>query len=172
MRFRRRHLKQVASTGLVDRHVERLNSLAYELSLRALDQQERVLGELRSRTGLVFAGSSIAASFLGARAVANHGLGWLSSIALAAFAVSLAPTIYILLPKGTFVFALRGTTLIEDPQTNSLEISELHRRLAYWLEGFYVDNQPAIARLYRLYQLAVAAVVLEVILWGVQIVLA
>ena len=69
-----------------------------------------------------------------------------------------------MLPKGTFVFALRGTTLIEDPQTNSLEIPELHRRLAYWLEGFYVDNQPAIARLYRLYQLAVAAVVLEVIL--------
>jgi len=120
----------------------------------------------------IFAGSSIAASFLGARAVANHGLGWLSSVALAAFAVSLAPTIYILLPRGAFVFALRGTTLIEDPQTNSLEIPELHRRLTYWLEGFYVANRPAIARLYRLYQLAVTAVVLEVILWGVQLVLA
>jgi hypothetical protein len=42
-----------------------LSRLAYEASLRSLDKQEELLGELRSRTGLLLAASSLAASFLG-----------------------------------------------------------------------------------------------------------
>jgi hypothetical protein len=42
-----------------------LARLAYEASLRSLDKQEELLGELRSRTGLLLAASSVAASFLG-----------------------------------------------------------------------------------------------------------
>jgi hypothetical protein len=39
--------------------------LAYDASLRSLDKQEQVLDELRARTGLLIATSSLAASFLG-----------------------------------------------------------------------------------------------------------
>ena len=39
--------------------------LAYEAAQRALDKQERLIDELRSRTGLLLAAASLAASFLG-----------------------------------------------------------------------------------------------------------
>ena len=42
--------------------------LAYEAAQRALDKQERLLEELRSRTGLLLAAASLAASFLGREA--------------------------------------------------------------------------------------------------------
>ena len=42
--------------------------LAYEAAQRALDKQERLLEELRGRTGLLLAAASLAASFLGREA--------------------------------------------------------------------------------------------------------
>jgi len=45
-----------------------LSRLAYELSLNGLERQERVLDELRARTGTILAASALAASFLGVRA--------------------------------------------------------------------------------------------------------
>jgi hypothetical protein len=42
-----------------------LEKLAYDSALRALDKQEKVLEELRARTGILLATSSLAASFLG-----------------------------------------------------------------------------------------------------------
>jgi hypothetical protein len=41
--------------------------LAYEAALRGLDKQEGLLEELRTRTGVLLAASSLAASFLGQR---------------------------------------------------------------------------------------------------------
>jgi len=51
--------------------------LAYEAALRSLDKQEGLLEELRARTGVLLAASSLAASFLGQQAFKSpspHGL--------------------------------------------------------------------------------------------------
>jgi hypothetical protein len=61
-----------------------LELLAYELALRALDQQEAALVELRSRTGILLAASALTASFLGAPALSG-GLDVPVALALAAF---------------------------------------------------------------------------------------
>src|SRR4051794_32524508 len=42
--------------------------LAFDAALRALDKQEALLDELRSRTGALLAASALAASFLGGEA--------------------------------------------------------------------------------------------------------
>lgn len=42
-----------------------LATIAFDAGTRALDKQERVLEELRSRTGVLLAVSSLAAAFLG-----------------------------------------------------------------------------------------------------------
>jgi hypothetical protein len=78
---------------------EGLQRLAYELSLRALSQQEGVLNELRSRTGTLLAASSLVASFLGARAIGSGDYRWLTVFALIAFAVSVLACLYVLLPS-------------------------------------------------------------------------
>jgi hypothetical protein len=46
--------------------------LAFEAAQRALDKQERLLEELRSRTGLLLAVASLAASFLGREAFSGN----------------------------------------------------------------------------------------------------
>lgn len=42
-----------------------LESLAFDLSLRALGQQEKVLEELRARTGTLLTAAALVTSFLG-----------------------------------------------------------------------------------------------------------
>ena len=59
-------------------------ALAYEASLRSIDQQQKVLEEIRSRTGILLAAASLSASFLGARAFELQGVGLLSLLALGA----------------------------------------------------------------------------------------
>ena len=48
-----------------------LAQLAYDASLRSLDKQEELVAEIRSRTGVLLAASSLAASFLGEPALAD-----------------------------------------------------------------------------------------------------
>jgi hypothetical protein len=88
--------------------------LAYEAAQRALDKQERLIDELRSRTGLLLAAASLAASFLGREAFSGDPKAGLAIIALVAFLVAVAASVYVLLPKGEkFVFALVGAGLYE-----------------------------------------------------------
>jgi uncharacterized membrane protein YfcA len=71
--------------------------LAYEAAQRALDKQERLIDELRSRTGLLLAAASLAASFLGREAFAGDPKDGLAIIALVAFLVAVAASVYVLL---------------------------------------------------------------------------
>jgi hypothetical protein len=58
--------------------------LAYEAALRGLDKQEGLLEELRTRTGVLLAASSLAASFLGQQAFQNPSPRGLAITALVA----------------------------------------------------------------------------------------
>src|SRR5262249_21746416 len=68
---------------------------------------------IRARTGLVPAASSVAATFLG-RAALDRGNGGLVVLRLVAFALSVAASLSVLLPKNNLVFAVSGTTLYEE----------------------------------------------------------
>ena len=50
-----------------------LEQLSYDLALRTLAQQERVLEELRARTGVLLTATAVVASFLGGRALQTSG---------------------------------------------------------------------------------------------------
>ena len=90
-----------------------LATIAFDAATRALDKQERVLEELRSRTGVLLAASSLAAAFLG-RPALDDTRDVLAVIALLAFATSIAASVYVLLPKSTFYFALSGRYVFEN----------------------------------------------------------
>jgi hypothetical protein len=75
---------------------ETLESFAYDLSLRGLAQQERVVEELRARSGTVVAAASLVASFVGGRALDQSGLDGLNIAAGLAFLLTLGTTVYIL----------------------------------------------------------------------------
>src|SRR5688572_6972204 len=110
--------------------------LAYEASLRRLDKQEASLTEIRSRTGLLLAASSLAASFLG-RPAFDAGPIIVPLLALVAFTITIAASVYVLLPKSDFVFALVGSTVFEALYEFRDDLAEVHRRLAYDLDRFW-----------------------------------
>jgi hypothetical protein len=146
-----------------------LESLAYELSLRSLTQQEARLDELRARTATLLAASSLVSSFLGARTVERGAVGWLAVLALASFAISVVASVYVLLLKPRLIFSVRGTRLLEADYRDADRTVEAHRRLSYWLEDFVDANQPTVNRLFDVYRVAAVAVLIEVILWSVEV---
>jgi hypothetical protein len=135
-----------------------LEAFTYELSQRMLAQQEMRLDELRARTGTLLAASSVATSLLGPSAIDRDGVNTLALLARAAFAVSVR-----------LVFGVRGTRLLQEENALRDSMSEVHRRLGYWLELFFDQNQPTVDRLFFVYQVAAIAVLVEVILWTIEI---
>jgi hypothetical protein len=138
-----------------------LAELAFEQSQRRLDKQERVLEELRARTAILLAASSLAASFLANEAFGGSGGDALAVAAGAAFVLTMLSAIYVLLPRKRFVFSLIGSAVYE--QFYDLEQQEVHRRLAYDLDRFWESNDLQIARLRQGVQLAAAGLIIEVL---------
>lgn len=137
--------------------------LAYEAALRGLDKQEGLLEELRSRTGVLLAASSLAASFLGQQAFRDPSPRGLALTSLGAFVISIAASVYILLPKKNLIFAESGSGLYEGLFTVREDMAEVYRRLAYDLDRFWESNDEKIKWLTRAYTVAAASIVVEIL---------
>ena len=139
--------------------------LAYEAALRALDKQERLIDELRSRTGLLLAAASLAASFLGREAFAGHPKRGLALLALVAFLLAVGASVYVLLPKtGKFIFAMVGAGLYEGLYEVMDDLGEVYRRLAYDLDRFWDDNDVELQKPFRAFRLAALGLSAEIVI--------
>jgi len=143
--------------------MESLARIAYEAASQSLDKKERLLEEVRARTGLVLAASSLAVAFLGRSAIDNADRV-LIALALASFAISVGAAIAVLLPRPNLTFALRGAGVYEGLYDFSGDLDEVYRRLTYDLDRFWDSNDEVVGRLLRWFKLAAAAVVVEVVL--------
>jgi len=137
--------------------------LAYEAALRGLDKQEGLLEELRTRTGVLLAASSLAASFLGQQAFQNPSPRGLAITALVAFVVSIAACVFVLLPKKNLIFAEAGAGLYEGLYAVRGDMPEVYRRLAYDLDRFWDSNDKKIRWLTHAYTVAASALVIEIL---------
>ena len=91
-----------------------LAELSYDAGVRALDLQERAVEQLRARTGILLAASSLTASFLGAQTIQHEsGLSVLGGLALISLAASVLLCVYVLLPKQVFEFSLNAPQVYE-----------------------------------------------------------
>jgi hypothetical protein len=141
-----------------------LARLAFEASLRSLDKQERLLDELRARTGLLLAASSLAISFVG-RPVFQEADTLVLVLGLVAFAISIAASVYVLVPKpAKFVFSLEGSAVFEQLYEFRDDMSEIYRRLTYDLDRFWEENDDVMTRLFRWFQVAAVALAAEIML--------
>jgi hypothetical protein len=137
--------------------------LAYETALRGLDKQEELLRELRSRTGVLLAAASLAASFLGTDAFQDPSSVVLVAFALVAFITSIGASVYILTPKGELTFSQAGSGLYEGLFAYREDLAEVYRPLAYDLDRFWDSNDEGIARLFLAFRVAAVALVLEIL---------
>ena len=140
-----------------------LEKLAYESALRALDKQERLVEELRARTGIVLAASSIAVSFVGGRALAGPGAIGLALLAIACFVVSVGAAIFLLLPKSRLVFAAPAAGVITGLFAFSDDPAELYRRAADNLDRAWEGNDAIVHRLSVAFGIALCAIGVEVV---------
>jgi hypothetical protein len=141
-----------------------LAQLSFEASLRSLDKQERLLDELRARTGLLLAASSLAISFVG-RPVFQEADTLVLVLALIAFGISIAASLYVLLPKpAKFVFSLEGSAVYEQLYEFEDDMSEVYRRLTYDLDRFWEENDDVMTRLLRWFQVAAVALAAEIMI--------
>ena len=138
--------------------------LAYEAALRGLDKQEGLLDELRTRANTLLAVSSLAVSVLGREALGSADSKALTIAALAALVVSVAASVFVLLPKKQLVFAEAGVSVYEKLFEERYDMPEVYRQLAYELGHFWVSNDSQITWLSRAYTLAAIASVLGLIL--------
>lgn len=137
--------------------------LAYEAALRGLDKQEGLLEELRTRTGVLLAASSLAASFLVQQAFRYPTPKAVAVAALAAFVISTGASIFILLPKRSFIFAAAGKDLYEGFYVVRSDMAEVYRRLAYDLHRFWDSNERKVRRLSRVFALAAGSLAVEIL---------
>ncbi|HEX6602798.1 MAG TPA: hypothetical protein VF030_09175 [Solirubrobacterales bacterium] len=141
--------------------------LAYEAALRSFDKQESYLEELRARTGILLAASSIGASFLGQQAFQEPNPPGLVVAALMAFVVSIGANVFILLPKQDLVFASKSATLYEQFFSVRDNLSEVYRRLTYDLGRFRKSNEAKVRRLRQAFTIAAVALVVEILAFAV-----
>jgi len=140
-----------------------LAQISYDASVRALDKQESLLDELRSRTGILLAASSLATSFLGRDAFAGDASEILIVVALVAFVFSIGASVYVLLPRDDLVFSLVGSHVFESLYESAGDEAEIHRRLAYDLDRFWEANDKKMQRLFRAFRLGATALVVEIL---------
>ena len=141
-----------------------MERLAFEGSQRALDKQERLLDELRSRTGVLLAVASLAASFLGREAFGGDPRNGLAIVALISFLVAMGASVYVLLPKsGKFVFGLVGSGIYENLYEVRDDLAEVYRRLAYQLDRFWDQNDVELQKLFRAFRWAALALSVEIV---------
>ena len=143
-----------------------LEQLAYEAALRTLDKQAALVDDVRTRAGLLVAASSLGVSVLARPALDAEGGAFvtLGVLALLAFALSMASSVYIVIPKEDLVFSLDGRATYERLLEFRGDLREVHRRLAYQLDLFWDQNDRTIARLLRAFRIAVLALAVEIVL--------
>jgi hypothetical protein len=151
--------------------------IAYEASIRAIDDQAGVLESLRSRAGTLLAATALVTSFLGGQAIADARENvpdvqievWsVTAAAIGLFIVLALLTLAVRLPY-RMRFSLSASSMIEivdsrrdvDPVTTQ----EAHREVALRHEAMYDFNAIQIRRLLWAFRLAIVCLVAEVALW-------
>ncbi len=142
--------------------VDSLEQTTYSLARAALEEQERTLGELRQRTGMVLTAASIAASFFGAQALAHHALSLVVTLGLLAFIVCLFASVYVIAPKKGLRFAIDARVAYES--LFGEDIAEALRTLTYWLEATRETNVEAVDQHADVFLWACGALIAEIVL--------
>lgn len=148
-------------------------ALAYDEARRALEEQARSVGELRSRAGVLMTTAAIATSFLGGLSVPAHGLGPAAWIALACFALSGVTVLAALWPRRDWeLVASPGallTTFVEPVLGSAAAIHVIHRELALHLDVLIAHNRAQIGRLGTLLRTTSTLIAIEVLSWVVSL---
>ena len=148
---------------------ESIEQLSYELTAKALTEQERALSGLRAGAGTVLGAASIAGSFLGAKASSGSLDAW-AIMAMISFALCFVCAIWVLLPHD-FALAVGGEDLLALSDDRGVrEVAEAYRTASGWLEPYLRANRVTVARLSSWLTVSCMLLAIEVALWTLSLV--
>jgi hypothetical protein len=142
-----------AAEPILERVDETPYRIAYDLSVRAIDDQARVLEQVRARAGTLFAATALATSFLGGEALARArpDISPISfmGLAIACFIASSLLTLFILWPF-RFGFSLSAREMLREVSARSSTAIDVYQELAIRIELNYDHNAGRIKALFWL----------------------
>ncbi len=138
--------------------------LAYDASVRAIEDQARVLESLHSRAGTLFAATALVTSFLGGAALDSGSARRAAIIATSSFIAAALLTLAILWPS-RLRLSLSARKIIAGIEQRTLSdpvtAAELVRELALQLETMYDRNARTIRPLLWCFRGAILFLTLE-----------
>jgi hypothetical protein len=161
----------VQASSLPRRGDRDLALAALGVSRAALDEQHVAVRDLRAHTGALLTATSVVVSFLGTRALSTGHLRVLAFIGLGAFVVSLVLCLYVLLPTNGIESLGQGRDLLDAKLDAADPATDAYERLVDTYDDLWAVNRPYMQRLGRVFRMACAAIVLEVVLWALQLAL-
>lgn len=150
---------------------EGLAELVLAEAQRTMVQQQQVLDNLRSRSGLLLAAASIVTSFLGGSAMAGGRLSMLGWSGVAVFVTCTVSVVYILTPRGGWTFSMDADDLTKRYLKSQRQwtLPEVHMDLARWWDQYIRANQKKIDTLMFVYQAAALFLVVAILLFLLDI---
>lgn len=142
--------------------------LVYDEALRALAFQQGTLDNLRSRATLLTAGAGLVGSALGAPALADNRWGAAAVLAIVALGLVLASAAIICAPWWRWRFVASARQLTKAVELGH-SLDSMRRRLAADFEDWLDGNEKRLRRLQWCFTLGLAALLLEMVAWLVQI---
>jgi hypothetical protein len=146
--------------------------LAYDEARRALDAQESVVNELRTRAGILIAAAAITTSFFGGRALSDGDVATAGWIAIACFGVVGASVLAVLWPRTDWTFTVNAQRFIGtyvESDDGPLPLPVIHRDLALHMSASYVANARQLRVLTIAFRVGAVFLVGEVVAWVVGI---
>jgi hypothetical protein len=143
-------------------------AFVYVEAQRSITQQQDVLNQLRSNAGTLLGAVSVATGFL----AGLHGrrpLGTWGNVAVYAFIAAVVLAVLILWPRNRWRFRLRTDTLLDGYVDAGASMDVMHRQLATYLERDYDGNRKKLRWMFYLFDLATAAMVVEVVAWVMEL---
>jgi hypothetical protein len=158
-------------TNEPDEPTQEVARIAYDVSRATLDEQHMAVRDLRARTGALLTATSVVVSFLGARALTTVHLRGVAFLGLGVFVLSLVLSLYVLLPTKKIKSLVAGGELLGSTHPQRDPSTDAYRRLGKTCDRISAANEFHIEMLGRAFTLASVAIVIEVVLWGLQLAL-
>jgi hypothetical protein len=166
-----------SQSGIPSQAVARIESMAqsieqlsYELTAKALTEQERALAGLRVGAGTVLGAASIAGSFLGAEVDRGSLAAW-AVLATISFALCCGCAIWVLLPHDLTVAIVGEDLLALSDDQGVYDVAEGYRTVNSWLHPYVQANHRTVGQLSNWLSIGCLLLALEVALWTVSLAL-
>ncbi|HTZ86439.1 MAG TPA: hypothetical protein VMB05_07210 [Solirubrobacteraceae bacterium] len=150
----------------MDDSIERLG---FELSTRALAEQERALTALRSRAATVLATASVSGS-LASAGMSRASLDLFGGLAMLAFVLTLLGSLWILLPH-ELGFSVRGWPVVDrSALVSAPDLIDVYRQTAAWINDRVRENQTTLRELAVWLTVSCLLLSVEIVLFGLDLV--